>query len=99
MLPQKSSEIRCLRLAKMHLPYTSFYSLYVYTPLHYTKIDALIIPLQVTFFLLVRIFPLLLLSKFLQVSFFLSWGNIFLELKKFSETIGSLVRYFFHHWL
>ena len=48
---------------------------------------------QVISFLLVRVF-------ILQLSFFfLSWGNIFWELRKFSGTDGPVVRYFFHPWV
>ena len=107
MLRQKILKTQCLRLAKnafstQHLLHHSI----IYTFMHYPTnfvllrwacISEVIPAVQVAFFLLVRVFPLNL-SLYLNFYnyIFLSWGNIFWELKKFSGTNGPVVRYFFH---
>jgi hypothetical protein len=67
--------------------------------LRWTCISEVIPAVQVAFFLLVRVFPLNL-SFYLNFYnyIFLSWGNIFWELKTFSGTNGPVVRYFFQPW-
>jgi hypothetical protein len=100
MLLQKIVKTWCLRLAKnafaiQHLLHHSIIYTFIHYPtnfvlLRWTCISEVIPAVQVAFFLLVRIFPLNLsfLSKFLQY-IFLSWGNIFWEIKKFSGTNGQ----------
>ena len=106
MLHQKILKTRCLRLAKnafaiQHLLHHSIIYTFINYPanfvlLRWTCISEVIPAVhdQVAFFLLVRVFPLNL-SFYLNFYnyIFLSWGNIFWELKTFS---GPVVRYFFH---
>jgi hypothetical protein len=106
--PQKILKISCSSLAKnaFAIQYLLHYStVYIFTHYCTIKMDALIIAflviptVQVTFFLLIRIFLLnfsFYLLNFYNYLFFLSWGNNFWELKTFSETNGPVVRYFFH---
>ena len=98
---QKILKISCFRLAKnaFAIQYLLHYST-VYTFTHYCTIKMIgcthncisdVIPtVQVAFFLLIRIFLLnfsfYLLLNFYNYLFFLSWGNIFWEFKKFSGT-------------
>ena len=106
MLRQKILKTRCLRLAKnafaiQHLLHHSIIYTFIHYPtivlLRWTCISEVIPAVQLAFFLFVRVFPLNL-SFYLNFYnyIFLSWGNIFWELKKFSGTNGPVVRYFFH---
>ena len=106
MLRQKILKTRCLRLATnafaiQHLLHHSIIYTFIHYPtivlLRWTCISEVIAAVQVAFFLLVRVFPLNL-SFYLNFYnyIFLSWGNIFWELKTFSGTNGPVVRYFFH---
>ena len=102
MLRQKILKTRCLRLATnafaiQHLLHHSIIYTFIHYPtivlLRWTCISEVIPAVQVAFFLLVRVFPLNL-SFYLNFYnyIFLSWGNIFWELKKFSGTNGPVVR-------
>jgi hypothetical protein len=103
MLCQKILKTQCLRLAKnafaiQHLLHHSIIYTFIHYPtnfvlLRWTCISEVIPAVQV----LVSVFPLNL-SFYLNFYnyIFLSWGNIFWELEKFSGTNGPVVRYFFH---
>jgi hypothetical protein len=107
MLHQKILKTRCLRLAKnafaiQHLLHHSIIYIFIHYPtnfvlLRWTCISEVIPAVQVAFFLLVKVFPLNL-SFYLNFYnyIFLSCGNIFWELKKYSGTNGPVIRYFFH---
>ena len=102
MLCQNILKTRCLRLAKnafaiQHLLHHSIIYTFIHYPtnfvlLRWTCISEVIPAVQVAFFLLVRVFPLNL-SFYLNFYnyIFLSWGNIFWELKKFSRTNGPVI--------
>ena len=101
MLPKKILKIRCPRLAKSSFAIQLCYLLLQSnTFTHYRTIE--MVALIIAFLRLWREFfsEFLLFSKLLHLSFFfLSWGNMFWELKKFSRANGPAVRHFFHPWI
>jgi hypothetical protein len=102
MLPRKFDlKIRCHRLATnafaiQHLLHHSIIYTFIHYPtivlLRWTCISEVIPAVQVAFFLLVRVFPLNLSFYLNFYSYiFLSWGNIFWELKNFPILFPPLI--------